>query len=247
LSRSGSWVKVATEPSDERELVPTASKKTFARGETRLNVAKFSDHGDHMAILERFFGPDREEIWEKLADEVGGNFYDGGFWLGESKVRAKVGDWLVTLDTYKDHRNVTYTRLRAPFINKDGFIFTVYRVGSFEDQHAADDSDLQLGVTEFDDAFVIKSNNLDQAKKLFSAEKIRSLLSDQPEVFFNASKHSGWYSADFPEGVGELLFQARGEIKNLARLKHLYELFGQTLDRLCQIGSASHDKTGVII
>jgi hypothetical protein len=142
---------------------------------------------------------------------------------------------------------VTYTRLRAPFVNKDGFIFTVFRVGSFEDQHAADDSDVQLGVADFDDAFVVKSNNLGQAKKLFSVQKIRDLLCDQPNVFFNASKHSGWYSADFPEGVGELLFQARGEIKNLARLKHLYKLFGETLDQLCQIGSATHDKTGVVI
>jgi hypothetical protein len=120
-------------------------------------------------------------------------------------------------------------------------------VGSFEDEHAADDSDVQVGVTDFDDAFVIKSNNLDQAKKLFSRAKIRELLCEQREVFFNASKHSGWYSADFPQGVGELLFQARGEIKNLARLKRLYELFGETLDTLCQIGSATHDKTGVII
>jgi hypothetical protein len=200
-----------------------------------------------MPILERFFGPDRDEIWEKLADEVGGNFYDGGFWLGDSKVRAQVADWIVTLDTYRDHRNAVYTRIRAPFVNKDGFIFTVYRVGSFEDEHAADDSDIQLGLADFDDAFVIKSNNLEQAKKLFSDEKIRTLLTDQPAVFFNASKHSGWYSAEFPEGVGELLFQARGEIKNLPRLKRLYELFGETLDRLCQIGSATHDKTGVII
>ena len=168
-----------------------------------------------MAILERFFGPTRDEIWEKLADEVGGDFYDGGFWLGESKVRAKVGDWIVTLDTYKDHRNAVYTRLRAPFINKDGFIFTVYRVGSFEDEHAADDSDVQVGVTDFDDAFVIKSNNLDQAKKLFSRAKIRDLLCDQREVFFNASKHSGWYSADFPQGVGELLFRPAARSKIL--------------------------------
>jgi hypothetical protein len=206
-----------------------------------------SDYPTPMAILDRFFGPTREEIWEKLADEVGGDFYDGGFWLGESKVRAKVEDWIVTLDTYKDHHNVTYTRLRAPFVNKDGFIFTVFRAGSFEDQHAADDSDLQVGVTDFDDAFVIKSNNLEQTKKLFSDEKLRDLLCDQPEVFFNASKHSGWYSADFPEGVGELLFQARGEITDLARLKHLYELFGETLDQLCLIGSATHDKTGLVI
>src|SRR5258708_19726001 len=110
-----------------------------------------------MAILERFFGPDREEIWEKLADEVGGNFYDGGFWLGESKVRAQVGDWLVTLDTYKNHRNVTYTRLRAPFINKNGFIFTVYTFASFENQPTTYDSHLPILFTLFPQPFSINT------------------------------------------------------------------------------------------
>jgi hypothetical protein len=38
-----------------------------------------------MPILERFFGPTRDEIWEQLAQEIGGNFYDGGFWLGDSQ------------------------------------------------------------------------------------------------------------------------------------------------------------------
>src|SRR5260370_40874061 len=140
-------------------------KRPFAHGETCLNVPKLSDHGDNMAILDRFFGPDRDQIWEKLADEVGGNFYDGGFWLGESKVRAKVGDWIVTLDTYKDHRNVTYTRMRAPFVNKDGFLFTVYRVGTFEDQYAADTLNLQLGVTEVGVHFVCQCNSFHQSKK----------------------------------------------------------------------------------
>ena len=200
-----------------------------------------------MPLLDRFFGPTREEVWEKLADEVGGNFYDGGFWLGDSKVRAQVGDWMVTLDTFRERHNALATRIRAPFINKDGFIFTVYRSGSFEDQHNPEDSDVQIGVADFDDAFVIKSNNLKQAKKLFADEKIRTLLANQPDVFFNASKHSGWYSKDFPEGVGELLFKARGEIRDLTRLKQLYELFGETLDQLCQIGSSIHKRTGLII
>ena len=199
-----------------------------------------------MPILERFFVPTRDEIWEQLAEEIGGNFYDGGLWLGDSKVRAHVGDWIVTLDTYKDAGTIS-TRLRAPFVNKDGFVFSIFRENSFEDRHSSDTQDLEVGYVEFDERFVIKSNNVEEVKKLFSDDKIRELLKKQPQVYFSASKDSGWYSKDFPDGIGELLFKVRSEIKDLARLKELYALFGETLDQLCRIGAATHDDPGLVI
>jgi hypothetical protein len=84
-------------------------------------------------------------------------------------------------------------------------------------------------------------------KRLLSDDKIRELLQKQPQVFFSAAKESGWYSKDFPDGIGELLFKTRGEIRELARLKELYALFGETLDQLCRIGAASHDDPGLVI
>ncbi|MGA8480479.1 MAG: hypothetical protein WB696_21155 [Chthoniobacterales bacterium] len=199
-----------------------------------------------MPILERFFVPTRDEIWEQLAEEIGGNFYDGGLWLGDSKVRAHVGDWIVTLDTYKDTGTIS-TRLRAPFVNKDGFVFSIFRENSFEDRHSDDTQDLEVGHVDFDERFVIKSNNVEEVKKLFSDDKIRELLKRQPQVYFSAAKDSGWYSKDFPDGIGELLFKVRSEIKDLARLKELYGLFGETLDQLCRIGAATHDDPGLVI
>jgi len=199
-----------------------------------------------MPILERFFVPTRDEIWEQLAEEIGGNFYDGGLWLGDSKVRAHVGDWIVTLDTYKDAGTIS-TRLRAPFVNKDGFVFSIFRENSFEDRHSDDTQDLEVGHVDFDERFIIKSNNVEEVKKLFSDDKIRELLKRQPQVYFSAAKDSGWYSKDFPDGIGELLFKVRSEIKDLARLKELYALFGETLDQLCRIGAATHDDPGLVI
>jgi hypothetical protein len=43
----------------------------------------------------------------------------------------------------------------------------------------------------------------------------------------------------FPDGVDELYFQVVGVIKDVERLKLLYELFSETLDELCRMGSAS--------
>jgi hypothetical protein len=36
-----------------------------------------------------------------------------------------------------------------------------------------------------------------------------------------------------------------GVIKDVERLKHLYDLFGETLDELCRIGSAYQSDPGV--
>ena len=44
--------------------------------------------------------------------------------------------------------------------------------------------------------------------------------------------------ATFPEGVDELYFNVAGVIKDLDRLKLLYELFAETLDQLCLTGAA---------
>jgi hypothetical protein len=51
----------------------------------------------------------------------------------------------------------------------------------------------------------------------------------------------GWFGADFPEGVDELYFQVVGVIKEVERLKLIYELFATTLNYLCHIDSAYDD------
>ena len=88
-----------------------------------------------MSLLRQIFGPSRDEVWRQLCAEIGADFIEGGFWKG-NKVQARVKEWIVTLDTYtvstgKSH--VTYTRMRAPYVNRDGFRFTIYRKNLLSD------------------------------------------------------------------------------------------------------------------
>jgi hypothetical protein len=46
------------------------------------------------------------------------------------------------------------------------------------------------------------------------------------------------FGQDFPEGVDELHFQVHGVVKDVERLKGMCELFAETLNTLCDIGSA---------
>jgi hypothetical protein len=64
------------------------------------------------------------------------------------------------------------------------------------------------------------------------------LISAQPKIHFEVrDNHRGW-GPNYPPDVDELRFHVRGVIKDVERLKLLFELFAHTLDELCRIGSA---------
>ena len=85
------------------------------------------------AVLRTMFGPSQKEIWRQLSAEMPATFVEGGF-LRSDKVQATHGEWTVTLDKYVVHTGkvtIVYTRMRAPYVNPDGFRFRVYRKGVF--------------------------------------------------------------------------------------------------------------------
>jgi len=194
-----------------------------------------------MGILRQIFGPSQDEVWKQLCAEIGAEFVESGFWKG-NKVQARVGEWTVTLDTYtvstgKSH--VTYTRIRAPYVNKDGFRFTIYRRGLFSDLgKLLGMQDIEIGDPEFDRDFIIKGNDESRVLALFGNPRIRQLIQAQPSIHLQVKDDEGWFSVRFPEGVDELYFRVSGVIKDVERLKALYALFAETLNHLCHIGSA---------
>lgn len=191
--------------------------------------------------MTRWFGPSREEIWRQLSAEVAARYVDGGFWKGD-KVEATHGDWDVTLDTYSVHTqytHVTYTRMRAPYRNPDDFRFTLYRRGFFSDiAKLLGMQDIVIHDEAFDDAFIIKGTNEAKVLELLSDADLRGLIAAQPQIYFAVKDDEGCFGRRYPEGVDALYFQVTGVIKDVARLKQLFDLFARTLDRLCEIGSA---------
>lgn len=194
-----------------------------------------------MQSLRKMFGPSRHEIWQQLSTEMGAQFVDGGFWKGD-KVQATHGPWTITLDNYvvsNGKTTVTYTRMRAPYVNPDGFRFTVYRKGLFSEiAKWLGMRDIAIGDEQFDKDFILKSNQEVKLRQLLSEPRIREMIALQPDIHFEVRDDEGFFGPSFPAGVDELCFQVVGVIKDIERLKSLYELFSETLDRLCRIGSA---------
>jgi hypothetical protein len=197
-----------------------------------------------MSFLRKLFGPSKQEIWQQFSATSGASYIaSDGFWKGD-KVEARHGEWTVTLDTYTistGKSSVTFTRMRAPYVNPDGFRFTIYQKGIFSGLgKQLGMQDVTVGHPEFDEAFIIKGNDEPKLQRLFANHKIRELIAAQPNIRFCVvdDEHKFWGGRGFPEGVDELYFQTAGVIKDVARLKLLYELFSETLDELCRIGSA---------
>lgn len=194
-----------------------------------------------MSLLRNIFGPSQEEIWSQFANEIGADFVNEGIWKAK-KVVARFENWVVTLDTYTQSSgktSTTYTRIRAPYVNKDGFNFKIYKSGWFSDiGKTFGMQDVEIGYPEFDEKFIIKGNDESKLRELFSSDKIRELISSQENIYLEVKDDEGWFGTDFPEGVDELYFQTMGVIKDIERLKSLYMLFALILNKLCIMGSA---------
>lgn len=213
-----------------------------------------------MKILKRIFGPGQNEVWRELSQALGGEFIKGSIFKGSSQVRATVARATVTLDTFTvstGKSSVTYTRMRAPFLRTDGFRFTIYRKGlmsavgkffgmqdvrvggpRFENLEPMfglpgylDPMVVESGDPQFDADFIIKGNDEAKLRALFKQLRIRERLQAQPSVLLQIKE-----SRD--AGVDELYFQVTGVIKDLTRLKQLFELYAEILTGLQALGSA---------
>lgn len=194
-----------------------------------------------MSMLRQVFGSSREEVWRQLCAEIGAEFVDGGLWKGD-KVQVRVKEWTITLDTYRvssGKHHTTYPRMRAPYVNKDGFRFTIYRKGVFSElRKRLGMQDIEVGDPDFDRDYVIQGNDEAKVLSLLANPRIRQLIQAQPSFNLQVKDDEGWFGKSFPEGVDELYFLVIGVIKDVERLKSLYELFAEVLNQLCHIGSA---------
>lgn len=202
-----------------------------------------------MGFFGGVFGPSREEVWKELCARIGADFVKGGFWKGD-KVQAQFKNWTITLDTYTvstGHTHQTFTRMRAPFVSRDELRFRIYRKTAFSDMgKMLGMQDIEVGHSaQFDEDFIIQGNDESKIRALFANPEIRRLIDEQPQIRLELRDDEGFFRKQYPEGVDVLYFQVPGVIKDVGRLKQLFDLFAEVLDELQRIGSAAGERPGV--
>ena len=164
----------------------------------------------------------RDAAWAQLASEIGAEFIKGGF-MRASKVQARIKDWNVTLDIHSVPSGDsidTYTRIRAPFENKDGYQFTVARKGLVSKlDKALGAKDIETGDAEFNKDFYIRGKDESKVRAVFANLRIRQLIEGQESIRLGIKNN-------------ELLFETQGVIKDVERLKSLFELFREMLNQM---------------
>lgn len=194
-----------------------------------------------MASLRERFADRENELWKQLSDELGGRLTDKKGWRHD-KVVAQVGAWMVTLDYHSEpgyRSEHIYTRLRAPFVNPDGFRLAVSHQGLFANiGKLMGMQDVQVKHEPFDKMFLVQGTDPAQIKSLFEDDRIRELTKLEPGIHLQVRDSGSWFDDVFPEEVDELVLEVQGEVKDLDRLKRLFDLFARVLDRLCKGGSA---------
>ena len=205
---------------------------------------------EKMSKRKSIFGPSKDEIWEQIATDIGGEFIQGGFW-GKDVLIYKHGEWQILLDTYvvsAGTSSYTVTRMRAPFVNKDDLYFKISRQGFFGSiGKLFGIQDIEIGDPFFDKQFIIKGNNPEKIKLLLADRNIKELCQRQPRIHLRIKDDEGWFDTDFPEGVDALHFECVGVIKETALLKSLFALFCLILERLVRLDSAYADDPEVVL
>lgn len=195
-------------------------------------------------LLRELFGPSREEIWRQLANEINATYVPGDSWWKHDKVQVSHAGWLITLD---EHGKYHHTRMRAPFLNPGGFRFTVYRKGIFTELGKyLGMQDVEVGHPDFDRDFVIKGTDGAKLRQIFANARIRELITAQPHLHFEVKDGNGIFERDLfaekpPEDLDVLEFlvnSRHGKIEDKEPLRLLFDLFAETLDELCRMGTA---------
>ena len=203
-----------------------------------------------MGIFKSLFGPSKKEIWSQIAYDIGGRFKHGGFWARDY-ISYYHEEWEIILDTYTvstGKSKITYTRMRAPFANRDGLYFKIYRKGFFSGvSKFFGMQDIEIGDEYFDKDFIIKGNSEYQIGNLLAGDEIKALIERHPKIHFEIRDDEGIFRQKYPDGIDELYFQCVGVLKDEERIKDLFDLFAYTLERLVEIDSAYPDGPNIDI
>jgi len=185
------------------------------------------------------FGPSKKEVWKQLSKEINANYIEGSFLKG-SRIEYTYNNWTIYLDTYTvstGKSSITYTRMRAPFINLKKFHFKVYRRGVVSNiRKALGMQDIEIGYDYFDNEYIIKGNDEILLRRLLQDHNIRNLIERQPKIVFEIKDNEGKFGPKFNDNESELYFVVVGVIKDKEKLKNLFKLFKKVINELETIG-----------
>jgi hypothetical protein len=187
------------------------------------------------------------ESWRNFAIKIAGDYSAGEFNKGD-RIKAVFGNWQIEFEILtlinaaaKPISYSCFTKVSADFKPLDDFRFSIHRKGFFSNiAKVFGAQDVVIGYPEFDDAFIIKANDINKAQMVFAPDNVRHLISAQKKIYLSIIDKTDPFGKKVADGKAELLFVSSEIIKDENILESLYYLFGLMLDQLAKTGSAAH-------
>ncbi len=194
----------------------------------------------------KLFGPPLKEVWQQLAVEVNADFVKGGF-AKSARVEKSYNNWTILLDTYTVNTgksSVTYTRMRVPYKRENDINFKLSRKNIFSGIGRMFGMPLiETYDYDFDDEFVLKGNDETVIKEIFQNQSIKDMIKFQKRLILKVKP----YKVKKSLTDSELYFQMTGVLKDMDKLKSLFNLFSALMDELVKNGVASAEKPSMVI
>jgi len=204
-----------------------------------------------MKLRDELFGPSKADVWQQLAKELNGKYCESNY-AQPTRVEVKYKMWTIVLDTNlwgsvpRPALFSEVTRLRAPFKNKDNFQMVISSKGFLSSLFGL--KEVEIGLPEFEDKFIINGNDTKKLKLLFSNPKISEPLLKSKNIHFEIRDQEGQFlGTQLPDGVNELFFKVEDIIIDIEQLKIWFELFSEVLNQLCHMDSAYEDDPNIIL
>jgi hypothetical protein len=191
--------------------------------------------------------PSRNEIWQTLAEEMGGVFVMNRRGKPQG-VQFEAGPWQVLLDSYTQsngNSSQTYTRVRAVFRAKDDLRFSVYRKSIFSGLgKALGMKDLEVGMPPLDEAYIVQSNSIGKVQSLL----IRREIAD-PLITLNSGKlHVRRFRKRGLREPGWVVLTYETTAKrDVDLIRLMVKLVDASIQHLGRIGSAETDPVPVSV
>lgn len=166
--------------------------------------------------------PNEEQLWQKLISD-----FETDPDPLEYHVILEQQERRVILDIYNNHavgfEAVEYTSFSAYLYSRNNFRFAIHSQ-SFKDELGKffGMQDLILGFKDFDEKFIVKSNDENKTSLIFADRKVRNTLQKIPDSTFGIVE----YTLEDGDGKAPFLeLRIEKAITDLVLLKEIYKAF----------------------
>jgi len=183
------------------------------------------------------FWRSKREAWELLCEEIGASYIYNGMFQADM-VEFNYKNWVIIMDTFSrgsGKSRTTFTRVRLNYVKNIAFELEIFPQNFLmELGKIFGAQDMELGEPEFDEKFMVKSNEVFLFADLLANQRLKYLLHQQRYFILRIGEN---YS-NFPHSIDDIYliyYHARGTITDPQRLRDLFDLFTEIIETLVEM------------